>query len=616
MKLCTVFHAFAAGSVLFCGTIPVMADSDVAPADLIITNAHVITLDADSTVAQAIAVRAKQVILVGHDYQMFRLRGPETRVIDAKGVTVMPGLYDGEVNSYQAAVSELNGYLPVFNSIPEALDYIRAQVEQKPPGSWITVERAYPTRLKENRLPTKAELDSVAPKNPVFWNCGSIAMVNSKALEVSKITSISTNPPGGEIVIDSRTLKPSGLLRNASQMLKLPAKPKPVAIEQRREALKHLYKLYNEQGVTSIAESGADVEAINLFRDMACSNELTVRVNCSRYIDPSAITADEDVAAKRLAALTNAPKGTLPYGPTGAGDEWVRIGALTTRMDGDVLTGTAYMRTPWGLGQTYQFTEPAYRGRLDPDPDALAAFFTFASTNGWQLSADCTGDAALDQLLNCFQRVQFTNDIHLRRFVINHATFQTDQAWERCRKLGIGAEFEPMTLYRDGTSLLKTIGEKRLKNFMALGSSFEEGMVVGAGSGHSAKLDNADSTNPWNPWLGLWVTLTRQTAQNSVIYAKEEKLTRQQAVQLYTLNNARLHFEDEYKGSLEAGKLADLLLLDRDILKCPVDDVRDTKVQITLLAGKIVWEQTNTTPLTAEASAPQLGRLAWPVAAK
>jgi len=192
-------------------------------------------------------------------------------------------------------------------------------------------------------------------------------------------------------------------------------------------------------------------------------------------------------------------------------------------------------------------------------------------------------------LLNCYKQVQFKTDIRKRRFLINHASFQAEQDWGRCRALGVAACLQPAWLYCDGASLEKTIGDKRLVNFLAFKSWYDAQLTIGAGSDHRAGLDSLAASNPWNPWLGLWITLARQTQQGAEIWP-EEKLTREQAIRFYTINNAYLSFDETKKGSLEPGKLADLIMVDTDLLKCPVDAVRQTKVVLTVVGGKIVWE--------------------------
>jgi len=608
MKLCTVFRTLLLGCVAFYSSRALAANAP-EPADTIIYNAKVITASPDPasaqaapvrvdlnngrfvtgnpapTPAQAIAVRGDQIVAVGTQTQLETYKGPNTQMIDAQSRTIMPGLYDSHVHSYKAAVSELNGPRAVVDSIVTAQEFIRRQAAKKPPGSWIIIEGVYPSRLKEGRLPTKSELDEATTNNPVCWNFGNVAVVNSKALQVSGITNGTADPPDGEVVKEPRHLKPTGLLRNASSLLKLPPAPRPPSPQQERAALKHLYQLYNQQGITSIGEKDADTRAIDMFRDLSQSNELTVRITCTRPFPVSA-NFDDDVAL--LDSMTNTPHGKLPYGPTGAGDDWVRIGPLETVMDGDLLTATAYLRTPWGIGPTCEIAEPSYRGDIKQDPYLLPQVFCEAVQRGWQLSAHCVGDAAMDFLVNSYEQVNFKTNITTRRFAISASTFQAPQNWDRWQKLGLVADMQPAWLFRDGLSLQKTLGEKRLKYFLALKTCFDKGVIVGGGSDHRAGLDSLDSLNPWNPWLGIWIAVTRETEQGGVLNP-DERLTREQAIRLYSFNNAWLNFQESKVGSIEAGKYADLIVIDTDILQCPVDDILNTKVLLTMVGGKIVW---------------------------
>src|SRR5207245_4052879 len=176
-----------------------------------------ITVDSQFAQAEAIAVRGDRILAVGNNQEISRFIGPKTRVIEANGKTVLPGLYDSHVHSYRASVSEFGAPMPVLNSLAEAFGYLREQAAKQPPGSWIILERVYPTRMKEGRLPTKAELDAAAPSNPVYWNCGPVSMANSKALEISGITTETPDPLPGEIVKDPKTGAPTGLIRSGGQ---------------------------------------------------------------------------------------------------------------------------------------------------------------------------------------------------------------------------------------------------------------------------------------------------------------------------------------------------------------------------------------------------------------
>jgi predicted amidohydrolase YtcJ len=558
-----------------------------AQAETIIRNANILTIDPQFSKAKALAIANGRILAVGTDNQIETFRGPGTKIIDAAGKTVLPGLYDSHVHSYRASVSEFGAPMPVLTSLGEAFNYIRQKSASALAGTWIVLERVYPTRMKEGRLPTLAELDSAAPNHPVYWNCGPVSMANSKALQVSGITTKTPDPFPGEIVKDPKTGALTGLLRNAAQLLKVVAPSRQPTAQEQRESLKHLFQLYNQQGITSIAERRTEFSSIDLFRELARAGELTVRVNCTRMMDPVPKTLEE--AIRKLDEMTHGTDDKGEYGPTGVGDDWVRIGPFKVLLDGGMLIGTAYMREPWGCGPTYQITDPNYLGILNVKPELLNALYLEAAKRGWQLTAHCTGEASMDVLLDCYERIQKEMDIRHRRFEICHANFQSAQNFQRCRELGIVADIQPAWLYKDGASLVKTLGERRMKWFQPLRTWMDDDLVIGGGSDHMVILDSITSTNPWNPWLGMWVALTRHTERGEV-HNPSERLTREQALRLYTINNARLNFEEREKGSLESGKYADLTLVDRNVSTCSVDDVRTTKVLLTMVGGKVVWQ--------------------------
>ncbi len=560
-------------------------------ADLVITNASVITVNGSRQEAEAIAVLHNKIQYVGKNKEARAFIGETTRVINGEGKTVMPGIYDGHVHSYRASISELGGAAPVIHSIAEAQEWIGQQVKTKPAASWIILERVYASRLREQRLPTKGELDLAAPHNPIHWNSGPVSVANSKALELSQITRDTPNPSPGEIVKDPKTGEPTGLLRNAAHLLKGAVSAHRPSPEEHLDALKKLHALYNQHGITSIGERRTDPEAIDLFRRLAASGELTVRVNCTRVMDPVPKTIPE--ALKKLSEITNAAPGKFSYGPSGTGDEWVRIGPLKVFLDGGMLIGTAYMREPWGISEMFQITDPDYRGLLNVNPDILNPLYLAAAKQGWQLTAHCTGEASPEVLLDCYENIAREvgrERLRERRFLITHANFQTQQSLKRMKRLNIAADIQPAWLYKDGATLLKVLGTDRMKNFQPLRAMFRGGIVIAGGSDHMVQLDADESTNPWNPWLGMWIALTRQTERGGVLNSRE-RLNREQAIRFYTLNNAYLHHEEKIKGSIEPGKLADVILLDRNILNCKVDEIRETQVRLTVVDGKIVWQR-------------------------
>jgi predicted amidohydrolase YtcJ len=551
------------------------------PADLIVHKAKVVTVDANFSMAEAVAVKDGRIVAVGTNDAVLKLRGPKTRVIDAAGKTVLPGLYDSHVHPVGAATSELNAPLPRLKSLNDAFEYIRKKAETTPDGGWIVLYYAFPTRLDEARFPTKAELDAAAPKHPVLYHAGPAGMVNSMALKVSGITRETVN---AAVVKDPKTGEPTGMIRANYGVLKgVPSESSKSTAEAKRAAVKKLFRLYNEQGLTSVADRNAGRDALDLYLDLKKHDELTVRVNVARSFSPS---SSREEVVRKLEALPG--KDNLG-GPTGVGDDWVRIGPIKLFLDGGMLNGTAYMREPWPPGPTYQITESDYRGLLFIKPDVLQMVIEEGAKRKWQMTAHTAGEGAMDNLLDAYEAVNRMVPIKDMRMCITHANFPSKRNLERCRELGVCADVQPAWFYKDGTTLLHVLGEKRVRWFQPY-KSWLEYTTIGGGSDHMIRLDSLEATNPWNPWLGIWVTLARTTERGDTINP-EERLTREQAIRLYTTNNAYLHHEEQKKGSLEVGKLGDLILIDRDVLTCPPEAVRDTKVLLTVVGGKVVYER-------------------------
>lgn len=553
-------------------------------ADLIVHNGKVLTVDAKFTTVEAVAVRGGKVVAVGTSIDVLKLKGEKTRVIDAGGMTVMPGLYDSHTHPVGAANSEVGDGVPLLRSIPEVLAHIKKRATELPEGKWIVIQYAFPTRLKEARFPTKAELDSVSPKHPVLYHAGPAGVANSKALEVSGVTKDTKDPPAGQVVKDEKTGEPTGMLRNAYGVLKgVPGGADNATAEQKRAALRKLFGLYNEHGITSIADRNAGRGNLDAYLALQKDGALTLRVNVARSFGAG---GSREEIGRRLDDLVGKD---MRGGPTGAGDEWVRIGPIKMFLDGGMLNGSAYMRKPWPRGETYQITQDDYRGLLFIQPSQLQMVVEEAAKRKWQVTAHCAGEGAMDVLLDAYEFADKISPIKDRRFCITHANFPSQLNLERCKRLGVCADVQPAWLYKDGGTLLKVLGDERMRWFQPY-KSWLDYTTVGGGSDHMLRFDPLDSTNPWSPWLGVWVAVTRKL-ENGSVHRPAEALTREQAVRLYTINNAYLHNEEKEKGSLEVNKLGDLIVLDRDLMACPVDEIRDIKVRLTVVGGKVVHER-------------------------
>jgi predicted amidohydrolase YtcJ len=570
--------AFLVASIL-------LADDSPGP-DRIVRNARVITVDRQSRIAQAVAIRGDRIIAVGTDAEVMALATPATEVIDADGKALLPGLHDSHVHPLGAAMSEADHPITMFTSIDAVKAYILGRAKAQPKGTWIVARFAFPTRLKEGRLPTRAELDEVAPDHPVLHQAGPAGVANSKALEISGITRDTPDPPAGRIVKDPSTGEPTGLLRNAYSVLKgLPKDAYGGEAGADPQRVKALFRLYNERGLTSVADRSASDDALTLYRGLRDRGELTVRVNATRLLSQTrGDRASLGEAIKKLEADVHGEAA----GPTGAGDRWVRIGPLKIMLDGGMLNGTAYMREPWGVGPSYQITEPDYRGLLFVPPDQLAKIAEEAARRGWQMTAHTAGEGAMDELLKAYDHADRVVGIRGRRWMITHANFASAENLKTCARLGINADVQPAWLWEDTRVLQAVLGPTRMTWFHPYRRWLDAGVTIGGGSDHMIRTDPMEATNPWDPWLGIWVAVKRQPI-DSVVLAPDQRLTRDEALRLYTINNAILHSEELDKGSIETGKLADLILVDRDPLTCPEDDLRSTRVLWTMVGGKFVY---------------------------
>jgi hypothetical protein len=562
-----------------CGSTPPAAHGS---ADLIVHHAHVLTVDPAFTIAEAIAVKGGRIVAVGQDEEVLRSwQGPATQVVDAEGRTLLPGLYDSHVHITSAAWSELSEPIPELRTLADAFAYIRKKAQETPAGQWIVLRFAFATRLEEARFPTRAELDEAAPHHPVRYNMGPADIVNAKGLQVSGITKETAH---AGVVKDPATGEPTGLLRGASALLKGVPSDEPSASPQaKREAVLKLLLLYNARGITSVADRDAEPGDLDLFLDLERKGELTLRINVARSFSPAG-TREEVI--RKLEAL---PGAHQRGGPTGVGTEWVRIGPIKLYTDGGMLLGTAWMREPWPKGPTYQVTEDNYRGRLSLQPQQLEMVLEEAARRGWQMTSHTAGEAGMDVLLDAYEAVDRKIPLREKRWCITHANFPSQANLERCKRLGVCADVQPAWLYKDGSSLRNLLGERRMRWFQPY-KTWLAYTTIGGGSDHMIKIDPLKATNPWDPWLGIWTAVTRRTQRGEVLFP-DEKLTREQALRLYTINNAYLHHEEGEKGSLEKGKLADFIIVDRDVLTCPEDDLLRVRVLATFVGGEMVFRR-------------------------
>jgi predicted amidohydrolase YtcJ len=545
---------------------------------MILTNGKIITVDKAFSVSEAVAISKDRITDVGTSSRIARLHGTGVKIVDLKGSTVIPGLIDAHLHPESASASELDGEIPDLHTEGELLDWLKDQVAISRKDEWIIHPRLFFTRLKELRMPAISDLDRIAPRNPVFLNGSFGGMINTAAMKLSGITG---NAVHHGLIRDKKTGSFTGIIRaSAFPLLKLPPE-KRLTSQEKHDALHNMLKRYNRMGITSICSGEGDFDNFRMYRELYKKNKLTVRVfqNILMRKGPD----------KPVALLCEEMK-SCGHG-TGYGDEWVRIGSIKIMLDGGILTGTAFMNEPWGerACKVFGFDDKSYRGILNYTYDEVLSIVTLASELNWKFAAHCTGSGAVDMLLDVFNEVNRVNPLKERRFAIIHGNFFSPDAIRRMSELGIYADMQPAWFYKDTDALRLIIGKRRTGSFHPYRSLIDAGVIINGGSDHMVKWDPDTSVNPFNPFLGMWAMITRTTCNENVVM-KEQAVTREEALRIYTINNAYASFEEDIKGTIEPGKLADMAVLSDDILTCPADRIKNIKSEMTLVGGKIVHD--------------------------
>jgi predicted amidohydrolase YtcJ len=548
--------------------------------DLILHNGKIVTVDAKDSLASAIAIAGEKISAVGTDADVLALQGEKTKLVDLAGQMVLPGLIDSHVHPVGAAMFEFDHEVPEMETIADVLKYISERAKVVPVGESIWVSQVFITRLREQRFPTRAELDAAAPEHPVVFRTGPDAALNSLALEKSGIDSDFQVVGAGFLERDPKTGELNGILRGCTRYIKSQAaSTKEPSDNDRLERLAKLFADYNSVGLTCVSDRYASESSINLYRQLRQSKQLTVRMMMEHGVG-----TDGDL--EKIKAKIHA----IGQHPLHRPDPMLRIIGIKTMLDGGMLTGSAYMLEPWGISDIYSIRDPRYRGVRFIEDDRLEELVSAAVAAKLQYTAHAVGDGATAALIAAYEKVDQTQPIAATRPCLTHGNFLTADAIQRMKKLGIVADVQPAWLYLDARTLKAQFGDARLRYFQPLKTLFANGVVAGGGSDHMQKIGSLRSINPYNPFLGIGTAVTRTAKWFEGQLHPEESLSRERAIRFYTMNNAHLLFMEDQIGSLEPGKLADLVVVDRDLLTCPAEEIRDTKVRQTYLNGKLIYE--------------------------
>ena len=500
--------------------------------------------------AEALAIHSGRIMKVGTNEEISPLIGPRTKVIDLKGKTVLPGLIDAHVHlsSYGLALAQLD--LRGTKSIEELKSMVRKRAISLSKGEWI-LGRGWDQELfEERRYPTRWDLDEVAPDNPVFLKrvCGHLCVVNSKALEIASITKETKDPPRGKIDRDESG-EPTGILReNAIDIVykKIP----PPNLEQLEEALARAIKEAVKRGLTTIHFICSDrfpdeLRALQLLRK---EGRLLLRI----YLIPPYDFLEK---LEEIGIFT------------GFGDSMLKIGAIKIIEDGSLGGRTAALEEP--------YTDmPDKKGMLIYSPEELREMVLKIHKAGFQAAIHAIGDRAIRVTLDAIENaVKLMPRDHRHR--IEHASVLNPKLIERMKKLNVVAVCQPHFIFSDFWAK-ERVGPERARWVYALKSLMENVIVAGSSD---------CPVEPIDPLKGIWAAVTRP------YLPENEKLTVEEAIEIYTKGGAYASFEEEEKGTIEEGKLADFIILSDDPTKIEPERIKDIKVEMTIVGGRVVYER-------------------------
>ncbi|NOZ61354.1 MAG: amidohydrolase family protein [Calditrichaeota bacterium] len=524
---------------------------------LVILNARVWTGAPEKPFAQAIAIENTTIIAVGSNAEIQPFVDENTRIIDAEGKMIAPGFIDSHLHLLEGGCRLASVQLRDANSKKVFVERVAEFAKTLPSGVWIT-GGDWDHSLWGGQLPAAEWIDSVTRHNPVWLSRldGHMALANSKAMEIAGICAATEDVSGGTIARDSQG-NPTGIFKDNAMTLieKFVAEPSE---KMKNRALQNAQAYLAQNGVTSVHHMGT-WEDVHVFQHALKRDLLTTRIYAAVPIS----------SFKKLHQFIQ---------KNGAGNPWLKSGGLKGFADGSLGSHTAAFFEPF-------LDAPDNNGLLLNSPDSLYHWISQADKLGLQPIVHAIGDRANHILLDIYERVISENGERDRRFRIEHAQHLRSEDIPRFGKLGIIASTQPYHLIDDGRWAEKVIGHERAKTTHALKSLLDSGTKLTFGSDWYVA--------PPNPIMGIYAAVTRRTldGKHSDGWIAEQKISVEQALRAYTINAAYASFDEKIKGSLEPGKLADLVILDQDIFAIPPEQIRNVQVVMTIVGGKIVFQK-------------------------
>ena len=523
---------------------------------------RIYTVDGDFAVAQAVSVRDGRFDRVGTDDELLATADDDTRLIDLDGRTVVPGLFDSHLHLYMTGMEAPRVPLIDCRSIADLQAAIAERAASTPEGGWVIGRMGWhESLLRENRMPTRDELDAAAPDNPVFVpRGGHVGSANSAALALAGIDETTDDPAGGLIVREIDSRRPTGLLlETAAYMLRavLPPAPPP---ETEKALLRDAMALLNSYGIVATMDPGLNPHQIDIYKALRDENALTVRTDLMFRAN----TLPDTERGVAYAAFEH--------------DDMLRFIGIKFMLDGGVEGALHY--DPYQIVPGEQ-NDPEYRGLSLLPPGGEAEFvecLKLVARAGMQAQTHGVGDDCIDTIIRSYIAASQDTPIRDLRWVLMHMHNPTQEVFARIRDAGILVTAQNQSVLL-GANKVKWWGRPRAEWSTPIRRMIDEGLLVGGGTDGPIV--------PIDPFVCMWWMVTRQTLQGDCL-GPDQGITPREALELYTINNARIMGVERDRGSIETGKLADLVVLDRDFLTDAPDAIRDTRALVTVLGGDVV----------------------------
>jgi predicted amidohydrolase YtcJ len=527
-------------------------------ADFVFLNGQVITVDKENRIVEAVAVKENRILAAASNREVESLIGDNTEIIDLKGKCLLPGFIDSHVHFTGYGLNKLAVSCkdPHIQSIEDILEDLKTKAVETPKGEWVRAWGFNDTKVTDQRYPTRWELDEISTEHPILIvrACAHISIVNSKALEIAGIDQQTPDPEGGEIVRDEQGIPTGVLIEAASMNISNYAK---YTEEDLREGIIQASNDFVAAGITSIHDAGGyGPDNLRVMQLAFRAKEIKVRVY--------AMVSSEEFFTKMIQAGIT----------TGMGGEKLKIGPAKVFTDGSSSGPTIATREPYT-------SDPNNYGILFYNQEDLDQVLGIAHAKGFQITAHAQGDCAIEMVLNCIENAlkKYPRADHRHR--IEHAGVTMPDLLKRIKDLGVVPIPNPPFFFEFGDGYIKNYGD-RVHHMFPVRDFIDNGVIV-AGSSDTPVTSH-------DPLLGIHVAVNRKSSSGQEVGANQ-RVTVLEAIKLYTWNGAYASFEEDIKGSIEVGKLADLVVVNDRILDVSQDKIKDLQVQMTMIDGEILYRR-------------------------